>query len=150
MCTYTCRTLLLKEPPMPFFFQVRPEKNTCVSGGPSDSTQRPPTGKLFSKFDFCKLRAMCFIQSISVNSVTDIFQTLELSVCVIVDFLQNGDCHSLSQCEKMSPFRGHLQAWILFQYYAHVQYLAAVPPTTRQGYCSQNNGTRERRQGKKI
>ena len=94
-------------------------------------------------------RAVSFI---SVNSVTaaDIFQTLELSVCVIVDFLQNGDRHSLSQCEKMSPFRGYLQARILFQYYAHVQYLAAVQPTTREGYCSQNNGTRERRQGKKI
>lgn len=91
-------------------------------------------------------------RSISVNSVTaaDVFQTLEISVCVIVDFLQNGDRHSLSQCEKMSPFRGHLQARILFQYYAHVQYLAAVPPTTREGYCSQNNGTRERRQGKNI
>ena len=82
-------------------------------------------------------------------TAADIFQTLELSVCMIVDFLQNGDCHSLSQCEKMSPFRGHLRARILFQYYAHVQYLAAVPPTTREGYCSQNNGTRERRQGKK-
>ena len=100
---------------------------------------------------------MCFIHSsravsfILVNSVTaaDIFQALELSVCVIVDFIQNGDRHSLSQCEKMSPFRGHLQAGILFQYYAHVQYLAAEPPTTREGYCSQNNGTRERRQVKK-
>ena len=104
---------------------------------------------IFANFAPCvSSRAVSFI---SVNSVTaaDIFQTLELSVCVIVDFLQNGNRHSLSQCEKMSPFRGHLQARILFQYYAHVQYLAAVPPTTREGYCNQNNGTRERRQGKK-
>ena len=153
---YTCHILLLKKTPMPFFFQVRPEKkNTCVSGGLTDPTHWLPTSNFFFQFDFCQFRAMCFIQSRfvhSVNSVTaaDIFQTLELSVCMIVDFLQNGDRHSLSQCEKMSPFRGHLQARILFQYYAHVQYLAAVPPTTREGYCSQNNGTRERRQGKKI
>ena len=104
---------------------------------------------IFANFVPCvSSRAVSFI---SVNSVAaaDIFQTLELSICLIVDFLQNGYRHSLSQCEKMSPFRGHLQVRILFQYYAHVQYLAAVPPTTREGYCSQNNGTRERRQGKK-
>ena len=129
------------------------KKKTCVSGGPTDPTQQPPTGKLFFNSIFANF-APCVSSSasfISVNSVTaaDIFQMLELSVCMIVDFLQNGDRHSLSQCEKMSPFRGHLQAQILFQYYAHVQYLAAVPPTTREGYCSQNNGTRERKQGKK-
>ena len=45
-------------------------------------------------------RAVPFI---SVNSVTaaDIFQTLELSVCMIVDFLQNGYCHSLSYSNTM-------------------------------------------------
>ena len=31
---------------------------------------------------------------------------LEVSICVIVDFLQNGDHHSLSQCDKMSHFGG--------------------------------------------
>ena len=49
-----------------------------------------------------------------VNCVTaaDVFQMLQISVCVI--------CHSLSQFEEMSPFQGHLQARIQFQYYAHV------------------------------
>ena len=73
---------------------------------------------IFASFAPCvSSRAASFI---SVNSVTaaDIFQTLELSVCVIVDCLQNGDRHYLSQCEKMPAFRGHLQARILFQYYA--------------------------------
>ena len=105
---------------------------------------------IFANFAPCvSSRSVSFIL---VNSVTaaDSFQTLELSVCVIVDFLQNGDRHSLSQCEKMSPFRGHLQARFLFQYCAHVQYLAAVPPTTREGYCSRNNWTRKKTREKNL
>ena len=46
--------------------------------------------------------------SISVNSVTavNVFQMLEISVCVIVDFLQNGDRHSLGVSVKNVPISG--------------------------------------------
>ena len=44
------------------------KKNTCVSGGLTDPTQRPPTGNFFFfQFDFCQFRAMCFIQSRSLH-----------------------------------------------------------------------------------
>ena len=62
----------------------------------------------FRFFDFCLSCQVLHpepFRSISVNSVTaaDVFQTLETSVCVIVDFLQNGDRHSPSHCEKNVP-----------------------------------------------
>ena len=81
---------------------VGPEKKYLCFRWP-DPTQRLPTGKFFFIFAVGKhfsrflpisrhvLHPELF-RSISVNSVTaaDVFQTLEISVCVIVDFLQNG------------------------------------------------------------
>ena len=68
--------------------------------------RRPLTfffNSIFANFAPCvSSRALSFI---SVTAAA-IFQMLELSVCMIVDFLQNGDRHSLSQCEKCPHFGG--------------------------------------------
>ena len=87
------------------------KKNTCVSGDSTDPTQWVLVGKLFF---FLFLPILCpvlhseLFHSFSVNSVTavNVFQMLEISVCVIVNFLQNGDRHSLGVSVKNVPISG--------------------------------------------